>query len=50
MMTTTNILLVDDHLMLRKGLRLLIEAEEGLNVIGEANDGLQYMKKHLLSA
>ena len=39
MMTTTNILLVDDHLMLRKGLRLLIEAEEGLNVIGEANDG-----------
>jgi len=37
--TTTGILLVDDHLMLRKGLRLLIEAEEGLIVVGEANDG-----------
>ena len=39
MTTTTNILLVDDHPMLRKGLRLLIESEEGLNVVGEANDG-----------
>ncbi len=39
MTTTTNILLVDDHPMLRKGLRLLIESEEGLSVVGEANDG-----------
>jgi len=39
MTTTANILLVDDHPMLRKGLRLLIESEEGLNVVGEANDG-----------
>ena len=39
MTTITNILLVDDHLLLRKGLRLLIESEEGLNVIGEASDG-----------
>ena len=39
MTTTTNILLVDDHPMLRKGLRLLIESEEGLRVVGEANDG-----------
>ena len=39
MTTTANILLVDDHPMLRKGLRLLIESEEGLKVIGEANDG-----------
>jgi DNA-binding NarL/FixJ family response regulator len=41
MTTITNILLVDDHPMLRKGLRLLIESEEGLSVIGEANDGLE---------
>ena len=39
MTTTTNILLVDDHPMLRKGLRLLIESEPGLSVVGEANDG-----------
>jgi len=39
MTTTTNILLVDDHPLLRKGLRLLIESEQGLKVIGEANDG-----------
>ncbi|MCD6187145.1 MAG: response regulator [Desulfuromusa sp.] len=39
MTTTTNILLVDDHPMLRKGLRLLINSEEGLSVVGEANDG-----------
>ncbi|MBW2689919.1 MAG: response regulator [Deltaproteobacteria bacterium] len=41
MTTTTNILLVDDHPMLRRGLRLLIDSEEGLSVVGEANDGLE---------
>ena len=35
----TSILLVDDHAMLRKGLRVLIEQEECLRVIGEAADG-----------
>ena len=35
----TSILLVDDHAMLRKGLRVLIEQEENLRVIGEAADG-----------
>jgi ATP/maltotriose-dependent transcriptional regulator MalT len=39
MTTTTNILIVDDHSMVRKGLSLLIESEEGLRVIGEASDG-----------
>ena len=45
MTTITNILLVDDHPMLRKGLRLLIELEEGLNVIGEANDGQEAIER-----
>ena len=35
----TSVLLVDDHAMLRKGLRVLIEQEENLRVIGEAADG-----------
>lgn len=40
-MKQATILLVDDHEMLRKGLRLLIEQEQGLHVIGEAGDGQQ---------
>jgi DNA-binding NarL/FixJ family response regulator len=39
MLTTANILLVDDHILLRKGLRVLLEDEEGLIVVGEAGDG-----------
>ena len=35
----STILLVDDHPMMRKGLRVLIEQEEGLRVVGEAGDG-----------
>jgi DNA-binding NarL/FixJ family response regulator len=33
------ILLVDDHKMMREGLRLLIDKELGMEVIGEAKDG-----------
>lgn len=35
----TNLLLVDDHPVFRKGLRLLIEEEDDLHVTGEAGDG-----------
>lgn len=41
MKRTVNILLADDHVLLRRGLCLLIESEDGLNVVGEANDGLE---------
>jgi len=33
------VLLVDDHPMLRKGVRELLELEDDLNVIGEASSG-----------
>ena len=33
------ILIADDHEIFRDGLRLLLEAESGLKVIGEARDG-----------
>ena len=33
------ILLVDDHAVLRAGLRALLDSEPGLEVVGEAEDG-----------
>src|SRR5213080_2265789 len=35
------VLLVDDHAVLRKGMRALLEREPGLEVVGEAEDGEQ---------
>jgi len=37
----TTIVLADDHHVVRRGLRALLEAEPGFQVIGEAGDGLQ---------
>jgi NarL family two-component system response regulator LiaR len=38
-MTTTKILLVDDHPMLRQGIRQLLERERDFEVVAEAGDG-----------
>ena len=38
-MEKIRILLVDDHTLVRSGIRSLLEHEPGLNVIGEAEDG-----------
>lgn len=35
------VLLVDDHAVLRKGMRALLEREPGIEVVGEAEDGEQ---------
>lgn len=37
----TTVLLVDDHEMLREGLVNMIEASDGLELVGEASDGKQ---------
>jgi DNA-binding NarL/FixJ family response regulator len=37
--TTTRVFLVDDEAMVRQGLRMIIEAEDDLAVVGEAGDG-----------
>ena len=42
---TANVLLVDDHALLRRGLRTLLEEEEGLSVVGEAGDGREALQK-----
>ncbi len=39
MTETIRVLLADDHAVLRSGLRLLIERQPGIEVVGEAGDG-----------
>ncbi|HEA67075.1 MAG TPA: response regulator transcription factor [Desulfobacterales bacterium] len=38
------ILLADDHVMFRDGIRPLINREEGMEVVGEAEDGLETVR------
>lgn len=37
--TTTRVLLADDQALVRMGFRLVLEAEDGIEVVGEAGDG-----------
>lgn len=38
-MAQINVLLADDHMMVREGIHQLLELEENINVIGEVGDG-----------
>jgi len=40
-MDTYNILLADDHIMFRQGIKKILEEIDGLKIVGEANDGLE---------
>jgi DNA-binding NarL/FixJ family response regulator len=40
-MTKISVLLVDDHAVLRSGLRMLLDNQEDIDVVGEAEDGVQ---------
>jgi two-component system, NarL family, invasion response regulator UvrY len=42
---TIRILLVDDHLVLRAGLKALLEAETDFRVVGEASTGEEAIEK-----
>jgi len=44
-MTLLHILLVDDHLLFRKGLAQLLDAQPDFEVIGEAADGLEAVEQ-----
>lgn len=43
-MNDYTIILADDHTMMRQGIRNLIDAVEGLKVVGETGDGLALLK------
>ncbi len=38
------VLIADDHLIIRQGLRLILETEEGFEVVGEAADGAEALR------
>ncbi len=44
-MGTISVLLAEDHVITREGIRRLLEAEKGLTVVGEAGDGEEAVQK-----
>jgi two-component system, NarL family, response regulator YdfI len=40
----TRILIADDHLIIRQGLRLILETEDGFDLVGEASDGAEALR------
>lgn len=40
-MDLINVLLADDHMMVREGIHQLLELEENINVVGEAGNGVE---------
>ncbi len=43
-MTTIRVLITDDHLIVREGLRLILETVENIEVVGEATNGITCLK------
>jgi len=46
-MTATRILLADDHTMVRRGLRMVLDAQPDLKVVAEAGDGADVIEQGL---
>lgn len=44
-MERISVLIVDDHAVVRRGLRSFLESEEDIEVVGEASDGAEAVKK-----
>ena len=46
-MAAIRILIADDHTLVREGLRKILEAKPGWEVVGEASDGRQAVRQAL---
>ncbi len=44
-MNPIRVLIVDDHTLFRSGIKLLLQRQEGFEVVGEAGDGLEGVKR-----
>ncbi|MFQ5826797.1 MAG: response regulator [Dehalococcoidia bacterium] len=44
-MATIRVLLADDHAILREGVRILLESQPGIQVVGDASNGLEVLDK-----
>ena len=44
-MNRTPMMIADDHTMFREGLRRLLESDSGLEVVGEAKDGIEVIER-----
>lgn len=43
-MASIRVLVADDHILMRHGLRLIIDAQEDMEVVGEAGDGFEALE------
>ncbi|MFK7963227.1 MAG: response regulator [Burkholderiaceae bacterium] len=44
-MTTLKILLVDDHTLMREGVKMLLDTQDDMAVVGEASEGVEALRK-----
>ena len=44
-MEPIRVLIIDDHTLFRSGIKLLLERQTGFEVVGEASDGLEGVKR-----
>jgi NarL family two-component system response regulator YdfI len=43
-MNPIRVMITDDHLIVREGLRLILETAEGIDIVGEASDGAECLR------
>ncbi len=43
-MSTYRIILADDHILFRQGVKRILEEQDGIKVVGEAGDGIDLLK------
>ena len=43
-MNPIRVMITDDHLIVREGLRLILETAEGIEIVGEASDGAECLR------